>query len=60
MIIYKWTGEYRPPKKDEWYLVSLDEPIGAMVAENDVIKTFSRWILNRQDIPDPAPEVDDG
>jgi hypothetical protein len=19
-IIYEWTGEYRPPKKDEWYL----------------------------------------
>ena len=45
MTKYLWTGEYRPPKKDEWYLESLDEPVAALIAPDEM--AFCRWILHR-------------
>lgn len=52
--IYKWTGEYRPPKKGEWYL-------NIMVAHSTRGVIFypleaaydcddCHWILDRQEI----------
>ncbi len=64
MIIYKWTGEYRPPEKAEWFMEyradkDLMEPMCFTVVPS--LKTMRpRFILDRQEIPDPAPEGDDG
>ena len=46
-IIYRWTGEYRPPKKGEWFLEinpGLVHPMKAMVDEK-----VECWILDRQE-----------
>jgi hypothetical protein len=49
VIIYHWTGEYRPPDKGEWYF----DPInGAFQMAGQLICGESRWILRREELPD--------
>jgi len=51
-IIYEWTGEYGPPKKGEWYFMSLNLP--AILCKSDDM-FIPAWILRRVE-----SEVDDG
>jgi hypothetical protein len=43
-IRFLWTGEYRPPKKGEWFL---DEYLRPVEATDDL--NFPWWILLRQE-----------
>lgn len=54
---YEWTGEHRPPKRDEWWLHATLGPIKCRQDGFQSSEDIYREVQREHDVPDPVPKI---